>query len=300
MNRTDRDRPAGQGRARLLAGLLLAGAVTTWLVAALLRWVLVPLLAADPALAAPAGAVPPVLGACALVGALAALAGALLLLGLAVTWFAPRRGAGRVLLLVAGLLAGAGGALLLALGTFGSRIGQGAAVALAAVGLLAGGASLSGWLPGPSLGERLRLPSTAHPTRPARERLPPLTAAVAVGWVILAGALLATHGPLWFLGLQWGMPILAGALAVGWREGQPDRLKTLGLASAAGLATDWLLLLTLHATQYYHNLDGAPYTPPSYVVWWGLLGALFGAIGYSLWGPLTRPTEHRRVSGPHH
>jgi hypothetical protein len=288
MNRTDQVRPAGQGRAHLLAGLLLAGAATTWLVAALLRWVLVPLLVADPALAAHAGAVPPVPGAFALAGA---LAGALLLLGLAFTWFAPLRGAGRVLLLVAGLLAGAGGALLLAIGTFGYRLGQGAAVALVAVGLLAGVASLSDWLPGPSLVERMRLPYTVHPTRPARERMPPLTAAFAVGWVALAGALLATHGPFWFLGLQWGMPILAGALAVGWREGQPNRLKTLGLAGVAGLAMDWLLLLTLHVTQYYHNLDGTPSTPPSYIVWWGLMGALFGAIGYSLWGPLTRPTQ---------
>jgi hypothetical protein len=137
------------------------------------------------------------------------------------------------------------------------------------------------------------------PTAPPRERMLPLTAAAGVAWVALAGSRLAGHAVglprswwwatmLTFMGLQWGMPLVAGVLTTGWREGAPDRRKTLCLASAAGTAMDWLFLLTLHVTHYYHNLDGTPYTPPAYVVWWGVMGALFGANGYGVWGPLAR------------
>jgi hypothetical protein len=303
MNRQDHDRPAaGRGPAHWMAGLLLAGGVASWLVAALLRWGLAPLVVAEPALAgtrraAGATAVADVVGLFAPVGA---MAGAAVLVGLALTWRRPQQAAGRVLLLVAGLLAIAAGLLLGTIGFFEIGWGDGVAVAglagaaaFVAVGLLACVASLTDRLPGASLVERMMEPSTAPPTTAAWERMLPPTAALVVGWVVSTGAVLA-RGDMAFVGFmtaQLGLPILAGAFAAGWREGEPNRLKTLGWASAAGMVMDWLFLLALALGQYYHNLDGAPYTPRSYVVWWGLTGALLGAFGYSLWGPLTRRTR---------
>jgi hypothetical protein len=285
-----------------MTGLLVGGALAVWLVAALLRWVIAPRAVADPAFAGGAGRlqasgagdVAGLFGAFASVGA---VAGAGLLMGLGFTWLRPRRAAGRVLLLVAGLLATAGGLLLAAIGSLEIGWGDGAAVAgvtgaavFVAVGLLAAVASASDRLPGPSLIERMMPPRGVHPATPAWERMLPLTVILAVGWVLSTGAVLA-RGDLVLVGFlvaQWGLPVLAGVIAAGWREGRPNRFETLGLASAAGTVLDWLFLLALVVGQYYHNLDGTPHTPPSYVVWWGLMGASFGAIGYSLWGPLAR------------
>jgi hypothetical protein len=126
----------------------------------------------------------------------------------------------------------------------------------------------------------------------------PLTVALIVGWVALVGAFRTRFlpAPWWvdmlvFVAMQFGMPLLAGALVAGWRHGASNRLQTLGLACAAGAVSSWLFLLALHVTQYYHNLDGTPYTPPQYVFWWGLLGALCGALGSRLWLPLARLTR---------
>jgi hypothetical protein len=298
MDRQRQDRPTGRGRARSLAGLLLAGTVTAWLAAALLVWGLAPLLVADSALAGEAEAVHRVVGAFALADV---LAGGVLLAGLATVWFAPRRAAGRVLLLVAGMVAVAGGLLLLNVGALqipwrggAAQVGVAGAVATVAVGLLAAAASVSDRLPGPSLAERMTSPGTAPAATLARERMWPLTAALAVGWVVSTGAVLTRSDPPWllvgFLVAQWGLPILAGAVVAGWREGAPNRLKTLGLAVAAGMAMDWLFLLALVVGRYYR------FDPVAYVVWWGVMGALFGAIGYGLWGPLTRrgPRSHPR------
>jgi hypothetical protein len=82
--------------------------------------------------------------------------------------------------------------------------------------------------------------------------------------------------------MQFGMPILAGAVVAGWREAERNRLQTLGLAAVAGMASSWLFLLTLAVAQYYR------FNPVGYVVWWGLMGALFGAIGYGLRGLRSR------------
>jgi hypothetical protein len=289
-----------------MAGLLLAGGVASWLAAALLRWGLAPLVVAEPALAgtrqaADATAVADAVGLFAPVGA---VAGAAVLVGLALTWRRPQRAAGRGLLLVAGLLAIAAGLLLGTIGSFELGWGGGAAAAglagaaaFVAVGLVACVASLTDRLPGASLVERMMVPSPVPPTAPAWERMLPLTAALVVGWAVSTGAVLARGdvalvvGFIGFITAQLGLPILAGMIAAGWREGEPNRLKTLGWASAAGTVMDWLFLLALALGQYYHNLDGTPYTPRSYVVWWGLTGALLGAFGYSLWGPLTRRTR---------
>ncbi len=298
MNRQFQDRPAGHGRAHMMAALLAGGAMTTWLAAAVLTWGLVPLLVADPVLADSAEEVATGVGGFALTGA---LAGIVILLGLALAWLAPRRAGGRVLLLGAGVVAVATGILLLNLATLQApaELRWGLAAALAGafgagvfvlVGLLACAASLSHLLPGQSLAERMMLPEPVHPAAPARPQMLVLTALLLVGWAGLAAALLTTHGLYPFLGMQFGMPILVGVVVAGWRRGERDRLHTLGLAALAGAASSWLFLLTLAVAQYYR------FNPVGYVVWWGLIGALFGAIGYSLWGPLTRrgPQLHLR------
>jgi hypothetical protein len=74
-----------------MAGLLLAGGVATWLVAALLLWGLAPLVVAEPGLAgtrqaSDATAVAAVVGLFAPAGA---VAGAAMLVGLALTWRSP-------------------------------------------------------------------------------------------------------------------------------------------------------------------------------------------------------------------
>jgi hypothetical protein len=296
MNRQGHDRPPDQRKARVLAARVVAGAVTSWIAAAALVWGLVPQLVADPVLAGSAAEVAGGVGAFALTGA---LAGAVVLLGLALAWLAPRRAAGRVLLLVAGSVATATGLLLLNLGTLQApaefRWSAGAALAGATgaasfvvAGLVACAAGVWPGLPGRSLVERMMLPETAHPAAPAQVLILPLGAALVVGWIGLAAAVLATHGPYPFVGMQFGMPILAGAVAAGWREAERDRLQTLGLAAVAGAASSWLFLLTLAVAQYYR------FNPVGYVIWWGLLGALFGTIGYGVWGLLTRRSPRLR------
>jgi hypothetical protein len=268
----------------------MGGAVATWLAAAVLVWGLVPQLVADPVLAGSAAEVTSGVGAFALAGA---LAGALALLGLALAGRVPRRAAGRVLLLVAGLVATATGLLLFNLGTLqapaefrwragAALAGAAGAAAFVVAGLLACAAGVSRGLPGRSLVERTMLPEPAPPTVPAPERMLPPTALLVVSWIGLAGAVLATHGLYPFVGMQVGMPILAGVVATGWQDGERNRLLTLGLAAAAGVTSSWLFLLTLAVAQYYR------FNPVGYVVWWGLICALFGALGYSLWGRLTR------------
>src|SRR4051794_16822272 len=110
MNKEYQERPASKGQRRLAAGLVAAGAVSTWLAAALLVWGFVPQAVSDPALADSAAVVASGIGAFALVGT---LAGIVMLVGLLLTWLAPRRAIGRVLLLVAGLVATTTGLLLL-------------------------------------------------------------------------------------------------------------------------------------------------------------------------------------------
>jgi hypothetical protein len=189
---------------------------------------------------------------------------------------------------VAGLLATATGLLLLNGGTLqapaefrwgvGTALAGGAGVAaFLVIGLLACEASLSRKLPGQSLVERMTSKEPLPHVATAREWMLTLTAALVVGWIGLAGAVLATRTELPFDGMQFGMPILAGALVAGWRERDPNRMKTLGLASAAGMTSSCLFLLTLMLAQYYH------FNPVGYVVWWALIGVLFGAAGYGLW-----------------
>src|SRR5207244_1136905 len=100
-----------------------------------------------------------------------ALVGAVLLAGLVLVWLAPETNAfGRVSLLVAGLVAIVAGLLLVSIGTFDLGWVSGAAVAGmvsaaadVAVGMLACVASLSRWVPGESLVERMMLTGPRPP-----------------------------------------------------------------------------------------------------------------------------------------
>lgn len=286
-----------QRRWRLTTGLLIGGSVTTWIIAALLVRIVLPLLLLDPALSEFGNEVATLMGA---FGMTSALVGAVLIAGLALVWLAPETNTfGRVFLLVAGLVAIVAGFLLLSIGTFDLGWVNGAALggivsaaADVAVGLLACVASLSHWLPGESLVEHMMLKEPRRPAESARVPMLPLTTALVVGWVGCTSVVLANHyhiidlAPvglmLAFLGAQWGMPILSGAVVAGWREGEPNQMKTLGLSAMAGVATDWLFLLTLMVTWYYG------YQPLTYPTWWGAMGAVFGAAGYGLWSVLAR------------
>jgi hypothetical protein len=293
---------------KLTSGVLTAGAVTAWLVAAVLMLIVMPTLLLDPALSEFAAEVRDLMSAFALTGV---LIGVVLMTGLALVRLAPETNTfGRVFLLVAGLVAIVAGLLLAAIGTFDLGWVNGAAMggivsaaADVAVGLLACVASLSHWLPGESLGERLMLKEPQAPAVPARVRMLPLTAVLVVGWVACSSAVLANHfhlvdlAPvgliLSFLGAQWAMPLLSGAVVGGWREGDPNRLKTLGLAALAGMVVDWLFLLTLMVTWYYG------YQPLTYPIWWGAMGVVFGAVGYGLGSVLGHrsPQLHLRPRG---
>jgi hypothetical protein len=266
-----------------------------------------PTLVLDPALSEFADDVRGLVSAYGLTGA---LVGVVLLPGLGLVWLAPETNTfGRIFLLVAGLVAIVAGLLLLSIGTFDLRWVDGAAIggivsaaADVAVGLLACVASLSHWLPGESLVERMMLKEPQQPAVPARVRMPPLTAALAVGWVGCTSAVLANHYHivdlgsvglmLSFLGAQWGIPILGGAVVAGWRAGEPNRMTTLGLSALAGMVMDWLFLLTLMVTWYYG------YQPLTYPVWWGAMGATFGAAGYGLWSLLAHRNPQLHVR-PH-
>ena len=51
------------------------------------------------------------------------------------------------------------------------------------------------------------------------------------------------------------------------------------MATTAGAASCWLFLSGVVLGQYYQ------FNAVGYVFWWGLMGALFGAIGYGGWLP---------------
>ena len=50
------------------------------------------------------------------------------------------------------------------------------------------------------------------------------------------------------------------------------------MAGLAGAVVDLFFLLALLVTRYYR------FEPLTYPIWWGLMGALLGAIGYAAWG----------------
>jgi hypothetical protein len=263
---------------------LIVSVVCTWLAAAMLAWVLPSQLVMQPALAHDAAEISTTLGAFAL---FAAAVGGLELAGLAIIWRAPRLAIGRVLLLIAGLLTTIAGAFLLNGGTLQSPEVQwtlapaiigGAVVAIfTAAGLLACAGALFSALPGASIAERMTVPAEINMGVPRREVLLVLTAALVLVWIWTMSTVLRTHSAEPFVVMQLLMPAVAGALAGAWRAGKPNRLATLGLATAAGGVLGWLFLLAIMLGHYYR------FDPVGYIFWWGLTGAVFGALGCALW-----------------
>ena len=263
---------------------LIVSVVCTWLSAGILAWVLPSQLVVQPALAEDAGDITTALGAFAL---FAAALGGLELVGLATIWRAPRLAIGRVLLLIAGLVMTIAGVFLLNGGTLqspevqwtlGPAIIGGAVVAsFIATGLLGCAAALVSVLPGASIAERMTVPAEIDMGAPRRKVLLVLTAVLVVVWIWTMSTLLGTHSAEPFDAMQFLMPFLAGALAGAWRAGKPSRLPTLGLAIAAGAVSGWLFLGVMMLAQYYH------FNPVGYVFWWGLTGAVCGALGYAIW-----------------
>jgi hypothetical protein len=277
----------GRGRGRVITGVLVGAAVIVWIVAATLVWVVAPLLEADAAVAESPESVPP------LAMAVASLASGLaLVLGVAVNWFAPHRAVGRSMLLIGGLMVAMSGALLandaLESGWSGLAAVLGIAFGLLQllVGLFAWVASLSDWLPGCSLVKHMWATEPVPPRAGARQGMLLLTAAVTLGWLFCALAVVTrfdmerTGMVAWFVAV-WGMPILAGMLVAGWRDTEPNRLQSLGLAALTGVMLDLLYLLVLGLWYYRFN-------PIGFAPWWAIMGAIFGATGFALWGLLVR------------
>jgi hypothetical protein len=270
--------------ARTTTRALIVSVVGTWLAAGVLAWVLPPLLVVQPALVEGTAEVTTVLGIFAVVVAAVA---ALELLGLAITWRAPQSAVGRVVLLASGILMTVLGLFLLNGGALQSPEIQWSAVpasvgaivvaVFAAAGLLACAAALFSELPGASIAERMTVQGEVTMGAPRHELLLVLTGALVVAWIWTMATVLRTHSAEPFDVMQFLMPVLAGALAAGWRAGKPNRLATLGLASAAGAASCWLFLAGVMLGHYYQ------FNPVGYVFWWGLFGAIFGAIGYGGW-----------------
>ena len=276
-----------RARGRVMTGLLIGAAVITWAIAATLVWVVAPLLSASATLAESPEEVP--LSVLAVAGA---ASGLVLFVGVAVNWFAPRRGAGRAVLLIGGLMVAMSGALLtnetLEFGWSGTAAVLGLTGGLIQLGsgLLAWAASLSDWLPGPSLVKHMWFAEPMRPHAGRRGGMLFLTASVALGWVLCAIAVVArfdmdrTGVVAWFVAV-WGMPILSGMVVAGWRDTDPNRMRSLGLAALTGLTLDLLYLLVLGLWYYRFN-------PIGFAPWWAIMGAIFGSTGFALWQFLAR------------
>jgi hypothetical protein len=214
--------------------------------------------------------------------------------GIGLTWFRPDRRVGRAVLLIGGLMAVMSGALLanfaFEFGWTGSAVTLGlvGAVIQVAVGVLACFAGLSDRLPGRSLAEHMRVADPARLPAHARKWLPLATAALVFVWVFCAAAVVGRIDNyvdvlplgmlLWFVAV-WILPVVAGLLVTGWRETNANRLQTLGLAILAGISCDLLYLLVLGLGYY-------KFSPIGFAPWWTIMGALFGAAGFALWGLL--------------
>ncbi|HEX8967312.1 MAG TPA: hypothetical protein VF937_05490, partial [Chloroflexota bacterium] len=175
-----------------------------------------------------------------------------------------------------------------------------------AVGVFACAAGLSRLLPGQSLAERAIVQQPELPTVPARRRMLAPTIATAVTWAVLVGVFLATLRPgvqdtaltiALFVGVVVVPPALAGAVVGGWRQSAPDRLSTLGLAAAVGVAASWLFLAVLWLWEQarfpgYDLASGS--LDLDLPIGFGIVGAFFGAAGYGLASALSH-----RLPRPH-
>jgi hypothetical protein len=287
MNRQLENDATAHARARAMTGVLIGAAVITWAIAATLLWVVAPLLEADPRIAQSPESLPPLALAVASAGS-----GLVLFVGVAVNWFAPNRAAGRAVLLIGGLMVAMSGAMLandtLESGWSGlaAVLGLAGGLILLLAGLLAWFASLSDWLPGRSLVNHMWVAEPMRPHMGSRRGMLLVTAAVALAWVLCALAVVTRFDMermgivAWFVAV-WGMPILAGMVVAGWRDTEPNRLQSLGLAALTGLTLDLLYLLVLGLWYYRFN-------PIGFAPWWAIMGAIFGATGFALWQFLGR------------
>lgn len=282
--------------AHIVSRVLISAGLITFVIAATLMWFVAPLLEANPAIAESPESLPPVAHAMA-----SAVSGLVLLLGVAVNSFAPHRAAGRAILLIGGLTVAMSGAMLandtLESGWPGIAgvIGLVCGVVQVAIGLLAWIASLSDWLPGRSLVEQMWAREPVPPGGGGRRRLLVLTAAVALGWLFCAFVVVRrfdmdrTGMAAWFAAV-WGMPILIGMVVGGWRERNPNRLQSLGLAALAGMTLDLLYLLVLGVWYYRFN-------PIGFAPWWAIMGAILGATGFALWQYVVRRGSKLHLGG---
>jgi hypothetical protein len=276
---------SGHMLACVVTGVLIGAAVITWVIAWGLAFVVAPLLRVSSPVAQSPESLPPVALAAAAAGS-----GFVLFVGAVVNWFAPRRAIGRAVLLMGGLMVAMSGAVLandtLESGWAGlaALLGLAGGMIQLVFGLLAWIASLSDWLPGPSLVKHMWAAGPIPPHTGGRRRVLLLTVAVALGWVFCALTAvfrIEVLGALSFFVAVWGMPILAGVLVARWRDTEPNRLQSLGLAAVSGLTLDLLYLLVLGLWYYRFN-------PIGFAPWWAIMGAIFGATGFALWQFLER------------
>jgi hypothetical protein len=294
MNMRYEDHAEAHDRAPVMTAILLGVALITWMIAAALVLVVAPLLAIDPAAAQSSESLRPMV-----LAATSGVSGLVVLVGLAINWCAPRRALGRVVLLGGGLMVAMSGAILanetLESGWSGPAAVLGLTCGLLQLvfGLLTWIASLSDWLPGQSLVKHMWVAEPVPPHAGSRRGMLLLTAAVAVGWLFCALAVVTPFGlettgmVAWFVAV-WCMPILAGMLVAGWRDTEPNRLQSLGLAAITGLTLDLLYLLVLGLWYYRFN-------PVGFAPWWAIMGAIFGVTGFALWQLLMWRAPKRQI-----
>ncbi len=303
--------PSARRRWRITAVLLAAAVAVTWIVTGVLFNVVIPAMLTDTwSLAAPESAA----AGTRVAAVIAAIVGILLLAATAAAAWPRTNLVARILLVVAGITSTLLGLLHATGGSSFMQHGpamQSTAItmlvvsaALVAVGVFACAAGLSRLLPGQSLAERAIVEQPRRTTSRRRMLVP--TLAVALIWAAIVGLFLATMWPgveaTAFPVAVFGAavivpPALAGALVGRWREAAPNRLSTLGLAAAGGVAADWLLIavLWLWEVARFPGQDLASGSVDLDVpIVFAILGAFLGAAGYGLESLVGHRLERRR------
>jgi hypothetical protein len=299
-------------RTQRITAVLLGAAVATWVATAVSFAFVIPAMLADTwPLASPESAA----AGTRIAGVIGAIVGIALLVGTLAVLARSANPAGRLVLVVAGITAVVVG-LLHTIGGL-AFLQHGAAMrpvaitmlvqstAFVAAGVFACAAAVSRLLPGQSLAEwaMVRPPPLA---RDRRRMLAP-TVVAAAAWAAVVGLFMATMRPGIemtaitvgvFLATMLVPPTLAGALIGAWREGAPNRLSTLGLAAAAGVAANWSFLVIewLWELARFPGQDLASGSLDLDVpISFAILGAFAGAAGYGLQSMVTRHLSRLHV-----